>query len=388
MRTPRASGGDETARSRAKNLDAVAKAMAGLRPAREVLSLVRSVPTCLVQFDHAIRTGGWPIEVVSVGSGPSNHGKTAFALLLAKSFLDLGHFAMLLDAERTTPIDWVRTMVGAMADDDTYFKALRPDSYEDAVDATRTFVTTIRDLRADGRISSDTSGIVLVDSLRKLTPRGFFKAATKSDEADPMSGRGPMIKAKWNTAWMDELTPLLDATGTGFFAIAREYENPDADAWSRKMGTNVKLGGGTGIVFDSSLVIRIDRAGWVGEKKTEDGPGDVYGERHRIIVKKTKVGGKDGKVTTCYFHTSNGSLTPVGHDRARDVLDLAKRFGIVEGTSWLSWGKRRIGQGEHRSVVKLYEEPGLLAELEAEVRASFAKNEPANFDPITGEVFE
>jgi hypothetical protein len=197
-----------------------------------------------------------------------------------------------------------------------------------------------------------------------------------------------MIKAKWNTAWMDELTPLLDATGTGFFAIAREYENPDADAWSRKMGTNVKLGGGTGIVFDSSLVIRIDRAGWVGEKKTEDGPGDVYGERHRIIVKKTKVGGKDGKVTTCYFHTSNGSLTPVGHDRARDVLDLAKRFGIVAGTSWLSWGKRRLGQGEHRSVVKLYEEPGLLAELEAEVRASFAKNEPVNFDPITGEVFE
>lgn len=384
MRKPRETGGTSE-RSRAKGLDAIAKAMSGFRPAKEVLSLVRSVPTCMVQFDHAIRTGGWPIEVVAVGSGPSNHGKTAFALLLAKSFLDLGHFVLHVDAERTTPIDWVRTMVGAKADDEARFKAVRPDTYEDAVEMTRRFVSAIRDLREAGHVPEDTTGIVVVDSLRKLTPKDFFKKATKSDEADPMGGRGPMIKAKWNTAWMDELTPLLDSTGTGFFAITREYENPDADAWSRKMGTNVKLGGGAGIVYDSSLVVRIDRAGWVAEKN-EDAADSVFGERHRITIKKTKVGGKDGKVTTCYFHTSNGALVPAGHDRARDVLDLAKKFGIVEGTSWLSWGKRKIGQGEHRSVVKLSENPEMLAELEAEVRASFAKNEPVEFDPETGEI--
>jgi len=373
-------------RARAKNVDAIAKAMAGFRPAREVLSLVRSVPTCMVQFDHAIRTGGWPIEVVAIGSGPSNHGKTAFALLLGKSFLDLGHFVLHVDAERTTPIDWVRTMVGVEADNEVRFKAIRPDTYEEAVEGTERFVKTIAELRKDGLVPEDTTGIVIVDSLRKLTPKGFFKAATKTDEADPMSGRGPMIKAKWNTAWMDVLTPLLDSTGTGFFAIAREYEDTNADAWSRKMGTNVKLGGGTGIVFDSSVVVRIDRAGWVGEKRTDDGPGEIYGERHRITIKKTKVGGKDGKATTCYFHTSNGLLVPAGHDRARDVLDIAKRFGIVEGASWLSWGKRKIAQGDHKAVVKLAADPSMLAELEAEVRAEFATNAPTEIDLETGEV--
>lgn len=386
MRKPRVASGSET-RSRAKNLDAIAKAMSGFQPAREVLSLVRSVPTCMVQFDHAIRTGGWPIEVVAVGSGPSNHGKTAFALLLAKSFLDLGHFVFHIDAERTTPIDWVRTMVGARADDEVRFKAARPDTYEEAVEKTQEFCEAVAKMREGGMVPEDTTGIVILDSFRKLTPKNFFKAATKSDEADPMQGRGPMIKAKWNTAWMDSLTPLLDSTGTGFFGIAREYEDVNADAWSRKMGTNVKMGGGAGIVFDSSIVVRIDRAGWVGEKKDDDGPGEIFGERHRITIKKTKVGGKDGKVTSCYFHTSNGNLTPAGHDRARDVLDLARKFGIVEvAGSWVNWGKRRVGQGEHRAVVKLYEEAGMLEELEAEVRASFAKNEPLEFDPETGEV--
>ena len=387
MRKPRVdAGGVSEARARAKNIDAIAKAMGGFKPAREVLSLVRSVPTCMVQFDHAIRSGGWPIEVVAIGSGPSGTGKTSFALLLAKSFLDLGHFVLHLDSERSTPIDWVRTMIGPAADDGVRFKASRPDTYEQAVDETERFVKAIAQMRTDEIVPEDTTGIVIVDSLRKLTPKGFFKAATKTDEADPMSGRGPMIKAKWNTAWMDVLTPLLDSTGTGFFAIAREYEDTNADMWSRKMGTNVKLGGGSGIVFDSSVVVRIDRAGWVGEKRTDDGPGDVYGERHRITIKKTKVGGKDGKASVCYFHTSNGTLTPAGHDRARDVLDLAKRFGIVEGTSWLSWKKRKIGQGDHKAAVKLAGDLEMLAELEAEVRAEFATNAVTEIDLETGEV--
>lgn len=384
MRKPAKTAVPEKARSR--SVDAIAKAMEGFKPAKEVLSLVKSVPTCMVQFDHAIRTGGWPIEIVAIGSGPSNHGKSAFALLLAKSFLDLGHFVLHIDAERTTPIDWVRTMVGPKADDETYFKAVRPDSYEDAVEMTRRFATTIQKMRVDEVISQDTSGIVLVDSLRKLTPKGFFKAATKTDEADPMAGRGPMIKAKWNTAWMDELTPLVDTNSIGFFAIGREYENPDADAWSRKMGTNVKLGGGAAIVFDSSLVVRIERAKWVGEKN-DDVADTIFGEKHRITIKKTKVGGKDGKVTVCYFHTSNGTLVPAGHDRARDVFELACKFNIIETSgSWFSWKKKKIGQGENKCVVNLTNDAGMLAELEAEVRASFTKVDAFEYDPVTGEI--
>jgi len=374
-------------RARSRSLTAIDKAMAAFKPAREVLSNVRSVPTCLVQFDHATRTGGYPIEIVSIVSGPSNEGKTALALLLLHSFLKLKHFGMLVDAERTTPMDWVKVMVGEELANSEYFRAIRPDTYEQTVETTRDFCTTIKRMRADGIVPNETTGIVIVDSLRKLTPEGFFKAATKTDQADPMSGRGPMIKAKWNTAWMDELTPLVDNTKMGFLAIAREYEKTDATDWERKAGTNVTMGGGRAIVYDSSLVIRVTRAGWVGEKRTEEGPGDVYGERHRITIKKTKVGGKDGKVTECYFHTSNGTLTPPGHDRARDVLDLAKQFEIVQvAGSWVNWGKRRIGQGEHKAVVNLTKDAGMLEELEAEVRASFTTQEPVSFDGETGEI--
>lgn len=386
MRKPKAVE-PSTERARARSLSAINKAMEAFSPAREVLSNVRSVPTCMVQFDHATRTGGYPIEIVTIVSGPSNEGKTGFALLLLHSFLKLNHFGMLVDAERTTPMDWVKVMVGEELANSDYFKAIRPDSYEQTVDVVRGFLTTIKRMREDEIVPDDTTGIVVVDSLRKLTPEGFLKAATKTDQADPMSGRGPMIKAKWNTAWMDELTPLVDNTKTGFLAIAREYEKTDATEWERKAGTNVTMGGGRAIVYDASMVIRITRAGWVGEKRTEEGPGDVYGERHRITIKKTKVGGKDGKVTECYFHTSNGTLTPAGHDRARDVLDLAKQFGLVQVSgSWVNWGKKRVGQGEHKAVVNLTKDVGMLDELESLVRAEFATQEPVAFDPETGEI--
>jgi RecA/RadA recombinase len=390
MRRPKKTLEPSTERVRARSLAAFSKAMDEVvAPARDVLSMVRSVPTCMVQFDHATRAGGYPIEVVTIVSGPSSEGKTAFTLLLLKSFLELGHMGMLVDAERTTPMDWARLMIGEELANSDYFRAIRPDTYEETVEAVRKFCNLIKKMRNDKVVPEDTTGIVIVDSLRKLVPEGFFKAATKADngQADPMSGRGPMIKAKWNTAWMDELTPLVDNTKTGFLAIAREYEKTDATEWEKKAGTDVKMGGGKAIYFDASVVIRITRAGWVGEKRTEDGPGDVYGERHRITIKKTKVGGKDGKVTECYFHTSNGTLVNAGHDRARDVIDLAKKFGIVEvNGSWVNWSKKRIGQGEHKAVVNLTKDESMLADLESKVRAEFATQEPVAFDPETGEI--
>ena len=70
------------------------------------------------------------------------------------------------------------------------------------------------------------------------------------------------------------------------------------------------------------------------------------------------------------FARTLGERVPEGFDRARDVLELAQRFKIVNGTSWLSWGDKKW-QGEHNAVVKLTGDPDLLDELEMEVRAKF-----------------
>lgn len=372
---------------RREALAAVAGKFASFRPAREVLKRVRAVPTIFPQFDHAVRVGGLPIERFMLLHGPSGMGKTSFALGLIRSFLARDHFALLLDAERTTPIDWVEKMVGPLADHPG-FLAERPTTYEDTILKVRSFLNTTIALREKGKIPDDTAALIVVDSLRKLVPSDLMKEILS--EVTAKSGttagrdRGAQLKAKMNAAWMDELVPLLEAAQCSFVAIAREMQDPDADVWAKKFGTDYKVGGGGSIYYEASLVMRAERAGWIthGEGKERL----VYGERNRITIRKTKVAGKDDKVSVGYFNTSNGVLIPEGFDLARDLLQLGERLGVVKksGSSFTCGGKK-LGVGEHAAVKNITKDPELLGWLDARVRESFALAPPIEHDPDTGE---
>jgi recombination protein RecA len=374
-------------------LAAVADRFGKFRPAKEVLTKVRAVPTRFVQFDHAVRVGGWPIERFSLVHGPSNEGKTSLVLGLADSFLEGDHFVLYLDAERTTPFPWVRSLLGERAEHPGFY-AERPDTYEGTIAKVRLFLNTVANLRETGKVPPETSALVIVDSLRKLVPADMMKEILayakeeKKDRGKPGSkkrevaitagrDRSGQIKAKMNAAWMDEVVPLLEHAQAGMVAIGREMVDPDADARQRMFGNDYKVGGGGSVIFDASLVARVERASWVTLQKEEGERADVYGERHRITIKKTKVAGKDDKVVVCHFHTSNGVLVPEGFDRARDVLELGEKFGVVEASgAWLSWNGTRLGQGRHQAVRRLTADGPALAALEAAVRERFKENAP------------
>ncbi len=370
-------------RERAQHLEAAMKAMAAFKPAREVLTPVRAVPTCFVQLDHALRVGGWPLERIAGIHGPTHEGKTFLVLTLVRSFVERDHFVLYVDVEQTTDIAWASSLLGS-AVDSPFFKASRTAIYEDVVEEVRTFLETIAKLRVAGHIPPDTGALVVIDSLRKLVPRDLYKkVAAGEGGSDGASGRAGMIRAKHNAAWMDELTPLASRTGGAVVFVLREHENTNTSQFAPEY----KVGGGQSVQFDSSLLMRVTRAAWVGMKGEDDKPGPVYGERHRVTIKKSKVAGKEGRFSTAYFHSSNGILVPAGHDRARDVIDLARRFGIVTTSgAWFSWNKQRLGQGEHRAVVNLTEDIDMLAALEAEVRATFERVEPITIDENTGEI--
>jgi recombination protein RecA len=142
------------------------------------------------------------------------------------------------------------------------------------------------------------------------------------------------------------------------------------------------------MVYDASLVLRIERDGWitVGSKENKR----VVGERHRVEVKKTKVAGKEGKTTTGYFHTSNGAVIPEGFDLASDVLELAILYGIISRSgAWYSYNGERIGNGESATVEYLTNHPEVLSAVESEVRFRFAPDEDlgdGEYDSETGEV--
>jgi RecA/RadA recombinase len=370
------------ARDRMRSLAAVASSFADWRPRAEVIRAVEYVPTAFPQYDHVTALGGHPIGRFTLIHGPSNHGKTSVALGLGMSFLARGHFFAVADAERTTTDKWVRDLMGNAADHPA-FVALPVSTYEQVRGSVRGLCDRIAGARAKGQIPDDTTALVLVDSIRKLVPAKLWEELSKAQKADAadapkargrfgkkkkspkgidgFGGRAAQLKAALNAAWVDELVPLLADTRIAMAVIARETSDPDADAFASK---DWKVGGGSALYYDASLDIRVMR-GWVSDSAT----GEVYGERHRLEIHKTKVAGKLERIPSAHVHVSNGALVPYGFDRARDVIELAIKFGICEvAGSWIKWGKRSLAQGENQAVVKLTGSP-LLGELEAEVRA-------------------
>lgn len=352
-----------SSKSRLAQLGAIASDFSHWRPAAEVLVRVEAQPTIFPSFDIATRVGGWPNRRVGLVHGPSNHGKTAFALGLGDSYLRAGHFFAFIDAEYTTPEAWLQTLMDSRASQ-ANFIAMRPTCYEDAVTGIRELVQKIAEHRHAQNIPPDTTCLIVVDSLRKLTPQGLITKMLKGDAGmDGAKGRAAMMKAALNAQWLDELVPMLYHTNASLLFIARETENPDAKPWDPKF----KVGGGKAILYDSSLAIRITRAGYV----TGSGdPAPVFGEKHRVLIHKTKVGGKEHKNISAFFHTSNGVLVPQGFDRARDVAQLMTDFGLLKKAgSWLSdpqTGEK--WQGIHKMVSALHESPKTLMMYEKIVR--------------------
>lgn len=387
-------------------LGKTAKAWTAFRPASQVLTAVKAVPTIFPGLDWATKVGGLPIERFTLVHGPSGEGKTKLTIGLLLSFLMRKHLACLIDAERTTPITWLKAAMGPYANSDGFF-GYRPKTYEATVQYVREMLNTLRKLRDGGKIPNDTSMLIVVDSIRKLVPEDLFKRIMAAGAAanEAMGGksgsgkgtnrnkkpervgrdRGSMIKAQMNSAWMDELIPLLEEAQAGMVCIARETMDPDADQQAKMWGNDYKVGGGSALYYDASLVLRVERQGFVRKARSDDekaaGVKDViYGERHRVTVRKSKVSGKEDAMTQWYFHDSNGSLIPVGFDRARDLLELGKKFGMVKVKgSWLMWNGNKW-QGEHKAIQKITANVDLLGRLEDAVRDKFDTIQPVEFN--------
>ena len=285
----------------------------------------------------------------------------------------------------TTPITWMDQLFGSYADHPG-FSALRPKTYEEAVVDVRTWATAIGDAKAKNRLPKDVTGIAVVDSVRKLVPKSFFEKVMKAEAEedgkkkgtrpnmrtakpkgiDGVGGRSSQMKAHLHALWLDELTGLLDDTGTAIILITREHEDPDADFRDKAAGRNFKVSGGTALIYDSSMLLRVERTFvWGPGKKDERTP--VYGESHKVTIRKSKVAGMQDREEVGYFCTSNGLLVPAGFDRARDVIRLGKEHDVVKGDAWLSWHKNRWN-GEHRAVAALTEKPEMIDEMEREIR--------------------
>jgi hypothetical protein len=375
---------------RRAQMAAVAARFSGARPAYEVLRKVRGIRTIFPYLDLVTKLGGWPIERPSLVHGKSNEGKTMLGLGIGKSFLEQDQFFHLVDAEHTTEHRWLKLL---KIPNHPGYTAIRPESYESAVDSVEDWATKIGNARVKGELPEDITGACLVDSIGKLSPQNLMKEmfkAAKADEEerktgkkgiDGAGGRSGQILAKMNNAWMNRLVPLMGHTGCCIVIITREYENADTDPWAEEF----VVAGGKNINYDSSLTVRVSRAGFI---KSGDGPSaEIYGERHKVTIRKTKIARKEDKRPEAFFNSSNGMLdgVPAGFDSARDYLETAIEIGLVEqkGSFFMFGPKVKLGQGAHNVVKRLYAEPALYESLRLAVRDGIDKiiaQEPGESD--------
>lgn len=372
-------------REKLKQLDKIADDFSMWRPAVDVLRAVRGVPTCFAQVDAITKIGAWPTERVCVVTGPSNEGKTAFVIGLMKSFLQRGHFAGFQDAERTTPAPWLHQLMGELATSPNFF-AVRPNTFEDAAAAARQFCKTIERIRKE-RNDSQLSGIMVVDSIRKLTPKGLLdkllKEAGDSDDKpgrgrgrskgptglDGAGGRGAQIKAAMNAQWLDELVPLAENANVSIVIITRELGDEEDTMFGKKPPT---IAGGKALTYDSSLLVRVTRSKALYLSGVE--PPQYIGDQHEVTIRKTKIGTKDRQNPRAHFYTINGSLegSKPGFDFPRDIFELACSMNVVKAAgAWFSFGAKRLGQGSETAIKKLWLDQDLCREIEAACRAAF-----------------
>jgi len=344
------------------------------RPAAFALAEVRAVPTVLPWVDRVSGVGGWPTDRFTLVHGPSNHGKTVFLIALLLSYLRRQHFAALLDAEQTTPFSFVAQFMGGEARNPAFF-ATRESGYERVRASVRRFCDFVGQKRAKREVPEDTTALIALDSIKKLVPEKLWDELTKEAEGkakkdqrgnvkargiDGMGGRAAQIKAALNAAWLDELIPLLAQTDVAFACVARQTIDTEGE---------VKIGGGAALIYDSSLRVEVERDGWITNGAENQKDEVIFGERHKVIVRKTKIAGREERWPAAYFHSSTGALegVPAGFDRPRDVFDLGLRSGVVDMKhgGHYSFAGESLGQGANKVVRRLHADPTLLARLEA-----------------------
>lgn len=361
-------------RDRLAAMRGVTEKFKGWKPAPEVVRNIRAVPTCLLDYDCAVGVGGHPLERISLVYGPSDHGKSRLTTALGRSFLARDHFFALVDAEHTATPGWLRTLMGELVEHPG-FVALPSSTYEKAVDGVREFGTTIAEQRAAGKLPPDTSGIVVVDSIRKLVPKDFVKrlaADIGGDEpkrrfggakgVDGYGGRGAQIKAALNAAWMDSLVPLLAETGISVVIVSRETDGEDGE---------IKVGGGKALKYESSLWLRVLKD-WMTEGEGKE--RKTIGEVHTVAIERSKVANKGEETIYAAFRVSNGTVAPEGFWPEADALEVGLERAVIDlRGSWYAFDGKRIGNGRMAALARLKSEPELLERIVRAVREKVSK---------------
>ncbi len=292
---------------------------------------VESISTGSLSLDFALGIGGVPRGRIVEIYGPESCGKTTLALHIVASAQKNGGEAAYIDVEHALEPAYAR----ALGVDIDNLLISQPDTGEQALEITEQLVR------------SGALDVVVIDSVAALLPR--------SELEGEMGDSSVGVVARLMSQALRKLAGVVSKTGciVIFINQLREkigvmYGNPETTP------------GGRALKYFASVRIDMRRI------ETLKNGTEMIGNRTRAKVIKNKVAPpfKEAEFDIIYGE---------GISKVGEIVDLAVKLDIIEkGGAWFTVGDMRL-QGRDNVKAYLLQNPEVMDEIEAKVRANYVK---------------
>lgn len=288
---------------------------------------VELLPSGSLSLDIALG-GGYPKGRIIEIYGPESSGKTTLTLHAIAEIQKQGGTAAFIDAEHALDPAYAKRL-GVDTDN---LLVSQPDNGEQALEICETLVR------------SNAVDLIVVDSVAALVPQ----AEIDGDMGDSHMG----LQARLMSQALRKLTGIINKSkATVIFInqirmkIGVMFGNPETTT------------GGNALKFYASVRADIRRIGQIKEGE------NIIGNRTKVKIVKNKIAPP--------FRVAEFDIMyNEGISKTGDVLDLAVQYGVVgKSGAWFDYNDAKIGQGRESTKKYLKDNPDILAEIDAKVRA-------------------
>ena len=294
---------------------------------------VELLPSGCLSLDIALG-GGYPKGRIIEIYGPESSGKTTLTLHAIAEIQKQGGTAAFIDAEHALDPAYARKL----GVDTENLLVAQPDNGEQALEITETLVR------------SNAVDLIVVDSVAALVPQ----AEIDGDMGDAHMG----LQARLMSQALRKLTGIINKSkATVIFInqirmkIGVMFGNPETTT------------GGNALKFYASVRADIRRTAQI---KSGD---DVIGNRTKVKIVKNKIAApfRDAEFDIMY----NEGISKTG-----DIIDLAVEHEILgKSGAFYKYNDQNIGQGRENAKRYLLENPDVMSEIDAKVRAKIRGEE-------------
>jgi len=290
---------------------------------------IPAISTGSLGLDIALGIGGVPKGRIIEVFGPESSGKTTLAMHCIAEAQKAGGMAAIIDAEHA----FDKSYAEKLGIDTENLLISQPDSGEQALEI------------AEHLIRSGAIDIIVIDSVAALVPKGELEG----EMGDSKMG----LQARLMSQALRKLTGTINKTGCACIFINQLREKIGV-----MFGNPETTTGGNALKFYSSVRLDIRRIGQI-----KEGPDNITGNRTRVKVVKNKV---SPPFKVVEFDIMYGQ----GISKVGEIIDLGVALNVVKKSgSWFSYNDNKLGQGRDAVKKLILDNPELMEELEAKIRA-------------------